>query len=121
MSLRFRLRNKVVNALLLIVCAGANSQAHAQDLTHAVRGIIKHVDKDAKTVIIKTDDGVEHTIHYTDKTAVNTGHAADRVAVDTYLGSKDGGRVVVRYTEKGGEKTAVAVKDATEGTGKTLK
>ena len=38
----------------------------------------------------------------------------------TYDGAKEGTKVTVKYTEKGGEKTAVAVKDASKATAKAV-
>ena len=104
--------------------------AWAQDVVHAVTGIVKHVDKDTKTVVVKAADGTEHTIKYTDQTVVkgakdtgkgvekgaddtgkgvekgadDTGKGVEKGSVDTYLAGKEGTRVTVKYTEKGGEK-----------------
>ena len=38
----------------------------------------------------------------------------------TYEGLKEGAEVSVKYTEKGGEKTAVAIKDASKATAKAV-
>ena len=112
-------------ALLAGALAGLltqGSMAHGQeDLAHALKGIVKHVDHDAKKITIKTEDGTEQTIKYTDHTAVRAGKAVARVPADTWLGTKEGSNVVVRYTEKAGEKTAVAIKDAAKDTEKTVK
>ena len=70
-----------------------------------VSGVVKHVDKDTKTMVVKTADGTEHTIKYTDKTAIVKG------AKDAGGDVKEGAHVSVKYSEKGGEKTAVGVKD----------
>jgi ATP-dependent RNA circularization protein (DNA/RNA ligase family) len=78
--------------------------ASAEDLTHMVSGVVKHVDKDTKTMVVKTADGTEHTIKYTDKTAIEG-------AKDAGGDVKKGAHVSVKYTEEGGEKTAVGVKD----------
>src|SRR5215469_6230896 len=40
------------------------------DLVHLVEGTVKHVDKGAKAVVVKADDGTEHTIKWTDKTTL---------------------------------------------------
>ena len=42
------------------------------------------------------------------------------ISVDTYEGLKEGAKVSVKYTEKGGEKTAVAIKDASKATAKAV-
>jgi hypothetical protein len=98
--------------------------ASAQDVVHAMSGIVKSIDKDSKTVVVKAADGTEHTIKYTDQTAVKgakeTGKGVEKGSVDTYLGAKVGTKVTVNYTEKAGEKTAVGVKDAGKATAKAV-
>ena len=93
-------------------------------MVHAVSGIVKSVDKGSKTVVVKTADGTEQTIKWTDKTTVKgvdaTGKAVAAGSVDTYDGLKEGAKVSVKYTEKGGEKTAVAIKDASKATAKAV-
>lgn len=41
-----------------------------EDVVHAVSGVVKSIDKDSKTVVVKTADGTEHSIKYTDQTVV---------------------------------------------------
>ena len=93
-------------------------------MAQAVSGIVKSVDKASKTLVIKTSDGTEHTIKWTDKTTVKgvdaTGKAVAAGSADTYDGLKEGAKVSVKYTEKGGEKTAVAIKDASKATAKAV-
>jgi hypothetical protein len=88
--------------------------ASAQDdLFHMVSGVVKHVDKDAKTVVVKADDGTEHTIKWTDKTTWEG-------TKDAGKGIKEGSHLSVKYTEKSGEKTAVGVKDIGKGAEKAV-
>lgn len=87
---------------LCLLCA--IPRVSADDLTHMVSGVVKHVDKDSKTMVVKTADGTEHTIKYTDKTAIEG-------AKDASGDVKEGAHVSVKYTEEGGEKTAIGVKD----------
>jgi len=98
--------------------------ASAQDVAHVVRGVVKSVDKDTKTFVVKTADGTEHTMKWTDKTVVkgtkDAGKGIEKGGVDTYLGAKKGGEVSVDYTEKAGEKTATGVKDAGKAADKAL-
>lgn len=44
-----------------------------EDLVHIVKGTVKSVDKDSKTMVVKTADGTEHTIKWTDKTTMEGG------------------------------------------------
>jgi preprotein translocase subunit YajC len=95
----------------------------SDDVVSAIHGIITKVDETAKTIVVKTGDGVEHTIHFVDKTAVYGAEGVATGAKDTFHGLKEGSEVVAHYTVKGTESTATEVdkvgKDgmkATEGT-----
>jgi hypothetical protein len=81
----------------------------ADDAVTAVHGVVTKVDAAAKTIVVKTKDGTEHTIHFVDKTTVRGGEAAETGAKDTFQGVQEGSEVVARYTVKGTEKTAVEV------------
>ncbi len=108
----------VVTGLVAVQCLSA------EDVVHAVSGIVRSVDKTTKTMVVKTSDGTEHTIKWTDKTTVKgvdaSGRAVADTSVDSYDGLKEGAKVSVKYTEKGGEKTAVAIKDASKATAKAV-
>ena len=110
--------------LFVLVASLAWQAAVAEDVVHAVSGIVKSVDKGTKTMVVKTSDGTEHTIKLTDKTTVKgvdaSVKAVSAARVDTYDGLKDGAKVSVKYTEMGGEKTAVAIKDASKATAKAI-
>ena len=107
----------------------------AQDLAHAISGVVKSVDKETKTFVVKADDGTEQTIKWTADTTVkgakDTGKGVaagtedaakgtEKASVDTYLGAKQGTRITVKYTEKGGEKTATGIKSASKATAKAV-
>ena len=81
----------------------------ADDAVGAVHGVVTKTDAAAKTIVVKTKDGTEHTIHFVDKTTVRGGEAAEAGAKDTLHGVKEGSEVVAHYTVKGTEKTAVEV------------
>ncbi|MGO9337478.1 MAG: hypothetical protein ACLPY1_08225 [Terracidiphilus sp.] len=81
-----------------------NASAEDKDVVHVVSGVVKHVDKDSKKVIVKADDGAEHTIKWTGKTAWQG-------TKDGGEGIKEGSQLTVRYTVKAGEKTAVGIED----------
>ena len=86
-------------ALPISLCLGA-------DVVTAVRGTVTKVDSAAKTVVVKTKDGTEQTVHFANKTVV---HGTEAGAKDTFKGVKEGSEVVAHYTTKGTEKTAVEV------------
>jgi hypothetical protein len=101
--------------MLLVFVAFASWQVTfaENDVVHSVTGIVKHFDRGAKTIVVKTDDGVEHTVRWTDKTTWESAKESGK-AVD------EGSKVTVRYTEKAGEKTAVGVKDIGKDTEKAV-
>jgi len=101
---RWKLYLGLLCGLVALSLLGAVPRASADDFTHMMDGVVKHIDKDTKTMVVKTADGTEHTVKYTDKTAVEG-------AKDVEGGVKEGSHVSVKYTEEGGEKTAVGVKD----------
>ena len=82
------------------------SLCFAADVVTAVHGTVTKVDSGTKTIVVKTKEGTEHTLHFVGKTTV---HGTDDAAKDTFKGVKEGSEVVAHYTEKGTEKTAVEV------------
>lgn len=118
MSLRFKLRGALLAALLAFISTFVWNAVAQDDAVHIISGFVKHVDKGAKTVVIKTADGTEQTIKYSEKTAVegtkDTGKGVAKGSTDAYLAGKTGAKVTVKYVDKGADKTAVAVKDAAD-------
>jgi hypothetical protein len=104
MLLRLKLCIGLLCGIVAVTMLATLQSASAEGFTHVVSGVVKKVDKDSKTMVVKTADGTEHTIKYTDKTAIQG-------AKDAGGDVKEGAHVSVKYTEKGGEKTAVGVKD----------
>src|SRR5271155_5149986 len=127
MPMMLRLRNHTVLlvAIAAVLTLGLAQTMSAQDdVFHMAKGVVKSIDKTTKTMVVKTADGTEHTIKWTDKTTVKgvdaTGKGVAAGSLDTYDGLKEGAKVSVKYTEKGSEKTAVAVKDASKATAKAV-
>lgn len=141
---RFRL--VLAGFIALAMTFGLQSAVAQDDVAHAVSGVVKSVDKDSKTFVVKAADGTEHTFKWTEKTTVkgtkdtgkavatgtdDTGKAVaagsedaakgtEKASVETYLGSKKGATVTVKYTEKAGEKTAIGIKDGSKATAKAV-
>lgn len=113
MTFRLKWRVALVAAIASILFAGAWQNASAEDVVHMVKGVVKSVDKDSKTMVVKAGDGTEHTIKWTDKTTMEG-------LKDTGEGVEAGTKVSVKYTEKAGEKTAVGVKAAGKATAKAV-
>src|ERR1700722_12956051 len=78
----------------------------AQDVVSAVDGTVKKVDSGAKTVVVKTADGTEHTFHFLGRTVVHGAEATAKGSKEAFNGLKEGTEVAVHYTAKGGQETA---------------
>lgn len=107
-------RRAVVFSLFTFACLAALPIASAEeDAVHILSGVVKHVDRGTKKVVVKADDGTEHAIKWTGKTSWEG-------TKDAGKGIKEGSQVTVKYTEKAGEKTAVGIKDAGKDVGKAV-
>jgi hypothetical protein len=114
MSFRSKCRVACLIVIATVLSIGMSQSIAAQDdVFHIVKGVVKSVDKDSKTMVVKTADGTEHTIKWTDKTTVAGGK-------DLGKDIGEGSKVSVKYTEKAGEKTAVGVKDVGKATAKAV-
>lgn len=91
-----------------------NLPARSEDVVHVLSGVVKHVERTSKTLVVKADDGVEHSIKWTGKTTWAGTEVSGK-------GIKSGSKLTISYTEKGGENTAVGVKKIGKETGKALK
>jgi hypothetical protein len=81
----------------------------AEDVVNAVHGTITKLDSATKTVVVKTKDGTEQTVHFTEKTAVWGADKTAAGAKEAFKGLSEGSEVVVHYTAKGTEKSATEV------------
>jgi len=113
-----------VTILALSLARIASGQDDAVKGAHAT---IQKIDPNGRTIVVKTDDGVGHTLHVLDSTAVHGANAGDVTAKDSWHGLKEGGEVIVHYTKTGTEETAVEIDKvgadglkATEGTVKEI-
>jgi hypothetical protein len=101
--------------LVIALISGLVGIAAAQDVVHMVSGVVTKVDKDAKTIGVRTADGTEHVFKYSDKTLVRGYHESSSAAkagvMDTYFKGKEGSEVVVGYSKKGGDDVAAKVED----------
>jgi len=74
--------------------------------TIALEGTVDETSRAGKTVIVKTVDGIRHLFHMTGETAV---HGSAAAGADTLAGLEAGSRIVVHYTTKAGQQTALEV------------
>jgi preprotein translocase subunit YajC len=97
------LRFLILSTLLMLPLRAAD------DVVSAVHGTVTKVDSGTKTIVVKTKDGTEHTIHFVSKTTDHGFDAAGYGAKDYCSAVKKGDEVVAHYTVKGTEKTGVEV------------
>jgi hypothetical protein len=81
--------------------------------TIALEGTVDETSSAGKTVIVKTVDGIRHLFHITGETTV---HGSAAAGADTLRGLEAGSRIVVHYTAKAGQQTALEV-DRLDGKG----
>jgi hypothetical protein len=105
----------MIKKLLLGMSFAGVALFAADDVVTAVEGTVKKVDSGTKTVVVKTADGTEHTVHFVGKTSVHGWDASKAGAKDGMHGVDEGSHVVVHYTVKGTEKTAQEVDRVGEG------
>jgi flagellar hook-associated protein FlgK len=74
--------------------------------TVALEGAVDKTYAGVNTVIVKTEDGIEHLFHLTGRTVVHGGKATGERAL---RGLDEGSTVVVHYTAEGDDKTATEV------------
>jgi hypothetical protein len=103
--------------LLGTVTALLATLSFAVEAVSAVHGTLSKIDSGAKTIVVKTGDGTEHTFHFVVKTTV---HGTEVGAKDAFHGLKEGSEVVAHYTAKGSENTAVEVDKVGKGGLKTM-
>jgi arginine repressor len=114
------LRIAVVISLVSVALA-------ADDVVSAVHGTVSKVDSTSHTVVVKTADGTEHSLHFVKETTIHGVHASGDAAKDSWHGVTEGTEVVAHYTKSGTEDTAVEIDKvgkgglkATEGTIKDI-
>jgi hypothetical protein len=100
---------KSFGRLGLVMGLIASGAFAADDVASAVAGTVKTIDKGTKTVVVKTADGTEETVHFAGRTVAHGAEATAAASKDAFQSVKEGDEVVVHYTVKGTEKTASEV------------
>jgi hypothetical protein len=87
-------------------------------------GVVLKLDSGAKTVVVKTADGTEHTLHFVKRSTVHGAEAVAKGSEDAFHGLKEGSEVAVHYTAKGtvetGEEFDRVGKDGLKATDATV-
>ncbi len=78
----------------------------AKHVTSATQGTVEKIDAVAKSIVLKTADGAEHTIHFLDRTVVHGAESTAKGTKEALHGLKEGSEVVVHYSTRGAEDTA---------------
>jgi hypothetical protein len=107
--------------LKIVVFAGCISlvslAATAQEVVHAMTGIVNNIDSAAKTITVFADDGSVGTFHdmagSVNSIAFDKNLRTDATAADEF--KKQGARVIVFYYGIGDGRTVVALKSLGEG------
>jgi len=104
------------NILGMILAVSLAPTAYAsEDVVTAIHGSVEKIDSTTKTVIVKTEDGLRHSVHFTDRTAIHGVEAGEDVTKDSWHGLKEGSEVVVHYTTRGTEDTVVEIDKVGDG------
>src|SRR5438105_182578 len=90
-------RMKIFRGIFLVLSFVSAVYA-AEDVVTALHGTIEKVDSGAKTIVVKTDDGIDHSLHVAGRTTVHGADASEKASEDSWHGLKEGGEVVVHYT-----------------------
>src|SRR5215471_11780573 len=80
---------------------------HAADSAHmTVHGSITHLDTAAKTVVVKTKQGSELTLHFVEGTVVRGADKTASGSKSEFKGLSEGSEVIVHYSESTGQNNA---------------
>ena len=102
---KMELRMRKANVGVLLLLAGSVAVYGALGVVNAVEGTVKKVDRSAKTIVIETADGTDHTYHVITKTVVHGVKGTDASADRAWDGLDQGSKVVAHYTTAGGQDT----------------
>jgi len=99
---------KTIGSIFLALAALSVAYA-TQDVTTAVHGAVQKIDSATKTIVVKTRDGTEHSLRFLDSTTVHGAKVSAEAGKDTWHGLKEGTDVVVHYTARGTDDTALEI------------
>ena len=108
----------------MVLALAAGTALYAEDVvTCAMSGVVKSVDKTSKdTMVVKTKDGTEQTIKWTDKTtAEGCRQRPPMPARPPTMAPRKAPPLLVKYTEKAGEKGLPVTDEGSKATAKATK
>ena len=113
--------------ITILVCSLTSFIVAAENVVTATHGTITKIDRTAKTIAVKTEDGTEHVFYWAKDTSVHGVKSVDLSAKESWHGLKQGSEVVAHSTKRGTKDTAVEVDNVgdkglkkTEGTVKEI-
>jgi hypothetical protein len=98
-------RNLAVTVAILSIFSFTGI-AGATEKTASVEGVVTKIDRDAKTLEVKTVDGTEHTMHLVRRTVVHGERGYSKKDEDAVRDLREDDKVVVHYTKHGTDETA---------------
>jgi hypothetical protein len=101
------MRKYVYAGLFLLILAPMAFAA--SDVVGAIKGTVKKIDAESKTVIVQAADGTEHAVQFVSSTVVYGFGKTKKGAREALQSLKEGSEVVVHYTTRGAEKIAAEV------------
>lgn len=110
-----KLRSVLAGFMALAISIGFQNAIAEDDVSHAISGVVKSVDKDSKTFVVKAADGTEHTFKWTEKTTVK---GSKDTAKGVAKGTEDTGKAVAAGSEDAGKAVAAGSKDTAKATEK---
>jgi hypothetical protein len=102
------MKMKTIAGLILALAFASTAFADG-DVVSAVHGTIVKIDAGTKIVVIKTANGTRHSLHLVDATAVHGAEDTAQATKDSWHGLAKGSEVVVHYTGRGTDDTAVEI------------
>jgi len=99
-------RRNLALAVAIVSLFSFTCIAAAIEKTASVKGVVAKIDRDAKTLEVKTADGTEHTMHLVRRTVVQSERESAKRGNDAVRDLREGDEVVVHYVRQGTDNTA---------------
>ena len=109
------MRKHALMVAVLTLTPGAFLLRAAEDVAGVVEGPVTKVDHAGRSVVVKSREGTEHTIHLADRTAVHGAKETEKGSKDALEGMKKGSHVVVHYSKSGAGEIAEEVDHVGKG------
>jgi len=95
--------------IAILFCSLTSFVFSVDNVETATHGTITKIDRTAKAIAVKSEDGTEHVFYWAKDTSVHGVKSADLSAKESWHGLKQGSEVVAHSTKRGTRDTAVEV------------